>query len=69
MGFLAELCSFLWTRKRFWLIPITLVVVAVGGLLMMARETAGVSSGIRVKEPLVPMTSGHYRHDAAFLTR
>jgi hypothetical protein len=69
MGFLAELCSFLWTRKKFWLIPITLVILAVGGLLMMAGESTGLSSAIRVKEPLVPMTSGHYRHDAAFLTR
>jgi hypothetical protein len=69
MGFLAELCSFLWTRKKFWLIPITLVILAVGGLLMMARESTDVSSGLRVKEPLVPMTNGHYRHDAALVTR
>jgi hypothetical protein len=40
MSFLAELWAFLKERKKFWLLPIILVSVLIGGLLILAQGSA-----------------------------
>lgn len=37
MGFLIELWQFLKVRKKFWLLPIILIMVLLGGLLVLAQ--------------------------------
>ena len=37
MSFLAELWAFLKARKKFWLLPIILVMLVLGGLLIFAQ--------------------------------
>ena len=37
MSFLEELWRFLAVRKKFWLMPIILVMLLVGGLLILAQ--------------------------------
>jgi hypothetical protein len=39
-AFVAELWDFLRTRKKFWLLPIVLMMVAFGGLLLLAQGSA-----------------------------
>ena len=40
MGFLLELWAFLRVRKKFWLLPIILVMLVIGGLLVLAQGSA-----------------------------
>jgi hypothetical protein len=40
MSFIAELWVFLRTRKKFWLLPIILVMAILGGLLVLAQGSA-----------------------------
>ncbi len=40
MSFLKELWMFLRARKKFWLLPIILITVAIGGLLVLAQGSA-----------------------------
>jgi len=40
MSFLAELWEFLKTRKKFWLLPIVIVMLLFGVLLILAQGTA-----------------------------
>lgn len=40
MSFLAELWAFLRHRKKFWLLPIILLMVLIGGLLILAQGSA-----------------------------
>ncbi|MCB1733547.1 MAG: hypothetical protein H6926_06805 [Chromatiales bacterium] len=40
MSFLAELWKFLKVRKKFWLLPIILVMLLLGGLLILAQGSA-----------------------------
>ncbi len=40
MSFLAELWLFLRVRKKFWLVPILLVMLIFGGLLLLAEGSA-----------------------------
>jgi Family of unknown function (DUF5989) len=37
MGFLAELWSFMRVRKKFWLVPILIVMGLFGGLLLLGQ--------------------------------
>ncbi len=37
MSFLGELWMFLKVRKKFWLLPIILVMLGLGGLLILAQ--------------------------------
>jgi hypothetical protein len=37
MSFLAELWAFLRARKKFWLLPVILVMLLLGGLLILAQ--------------------------------
>jgi hypothetical protein len=37
MDFLAELWAFLKVRKKFWLLPIILVMLLIGGLLILGE--------------------------------
>ncbi len=37
MSFLAEFWSFLRQRKRYWLLPIILVLIVFGGLVVLAQ--------------------------------
>ena len=40
MSFLAELWTFLRVRKKFWLLPVILVMLLFGGLLVLAQGSA-----------------------------
>lgn len=40
MSFLLELWAFLKERKKFWLAPIILIMVMIGGLLVLAQGSA-----------------------------
>ena len=40
MQFLKELFQFLRARKKFWLLPIIIVMVLFGGLLILAQGSA-----------------------------
>jgi hypothetical protein len=37
MAFIRELWQFLRLRKKLWLLPVVLVLVAIGGLLVLAQ--------------------------------
>jgi hypothetical protein len=37
MAFLAEFWMFLRTRKKYWLVPIILVMLTLGGLMMATK--------------------------------
>ena len=40
MGCLAEFWSYLKARKKFWLVPVLLVLVVFGGLIILAKGSA-----------------------------
>jgi hypothetical protein len=40
MAFLAELWDFLNTRKKFWLLPILIMMVVFGGLIVLSQGSA-----------------------------
>jgi hypothetical protein len=40
MGLLSELWAFMRERKKFWLLPVVIVMVAVGALLVFAQGSA-----------------------------
>ena len=40
MSFLLELWRFLRVRKKFWLLPILIVMVIFGGLIVLTQGTA-----------------------------
>ena len=40
MSFLAELWDFMRERKKFWLLPILIVVLLFGGLIVLTQGTA-----------------------------
>ena len=40
MGFLAEFWLYLKARKKFWLVPVLLVLVVFGGLIILAKGSA-----------------------------
>lgn len=40
MGFLKELWKFLKVRKKFWLLPMLLMMVIFGGLVVLAKGSA-----------------------------
>jgi drug/metabolite transporter superfamily protein YnfA len=40
MSFLRELWQFLRARKKFWLLPIIMLMLVLGGLLMLAQGSA-----------------------------
>ena len=40
MSLLVELWQFLKARKKFWLLPIILVMLVLGGLLVLAQGSA-----------------------------
>jgi hypothetical protein len=40
MSFLIELWQFLKARKKFWMLPIILVMLVLGGLLVLAQGSA-----------------------------
>lgn len=37
MGFMGELWQFLRVRKKFWMLPIIIVMALLGGLLVLAQ--------------------------------
>jgi hypothetical protein len=39
-GFLGELWTFLKVRKKFWLMPILLVMILLGGLIVLTQGSA-----------------------------
>lgn len=40
MSFLAELWAFLKARKKFWMLPMILMMLVFGGLLVLAKGSA-----------------------------
>ncbi|MFD3191583.1 DUF5989 family protein [Sedimentitalea sp. HM32M-2] len=40
MSFVAELWDFLRARKKFWLLPILLMMVLLGGLIVLTQGSA-----------------------------
>ncbi len=40
MGFLAELWMFMRERKKFWLLPILIMMVVFGGLVVLSQGSA-----------------------------
>jgi hypothetical protein len=40
MSFLAEMYSFLIARKKFWLLPILIAMVMLGGLVVLTQGSA-----------------------------
>ena len=40
MSFLAELWMFMRVRKKFWLLPILVVMVVFGGLIVLTKGSA-----------------------------
>lgn len=40
MSFLKEISAFLWSRKKFWMIPLLLAMVVFGALLILAQSSA-----------------------------
>jgi hypothetical protein len=40
MAFLAEIWAFLRARKKFWLLPILLAMVILGGLVVLTKGSA-----------------------------
>ena len=40
MSFLKEIWAYMRTRKKYWLIPILLVMVILGGLIVLAQGSA-----------------------------
>lgn len=40
MSFIAELWAFMRERKKFWLLPILVVMVLFGGLIVLAKGSA-----------------------------
>ena len=40
MSFIVEFWSFLRSRKKFWLLPIIIVLLIFGGLLILAQGSA-----------------------------
>ena len=40
MGFIAELWAFMKVRKKFWLLPILIMVVLLGSLLVLSQGSA-----------------------------
>ncbi len=40
LGIAGELLSFLWQQRMWWLIPMVIMLLAVGGLLVTAQSSA-----------------------------
>jgi hypothetical protein len=40
MSFLSELCLFLRTRKKYWMLPIIIMMVVFGGLVVLSQGSA-----------------------------
>lgn len=40
MSLLKELCAFMRARKKYWLIPILIMMVVFGSLIVMAKGSA-----------------------------
>ncbi|MAI10323.1 MAG: hypothetical protein CMM66_01915 [Rhodospirillaceae bacterium] len=40
MSFLAELWAFIKVRKKFWLIPVMIMMVIFGGLMVLSQGSA-----------------------------
>lgn len=40
MGFVSELWQFLRVRKKFWLLPMLVLMALLGGLLILAKGSA-----------------------------
>lgn len=40
MGFISELWQFLRVRKKFWLLPMLVLMAILGGLLILAKGSA-----------------------------
>jgi Family of unknown function (DUF5989) len=40
LGFLREVWAFLRTRKKFWLLPVFIVMAALGGLVILTKGSA-----------------------------
>ena len=39
MSFIKEFCEFLIVRKKFWLLPIIIVLIIFGGIIILSQGT------------------------------
>ena len=40
LGIASELVSFLWTNKRWWLVPMIVILFLLGALIVLAESSA-----------------------------
>jgi hypothetical protein len=40
MSFLAEFWEFVWERRKFWLVPVFLLILVFGGLVVLVKGSA-----------------------------
>jgi hypothetical protein len=40
MSFLVEICAFMLARKKFWLLPIMVMILLFGGLIVLTQGSA-----------------------------
>lgn len=40
LGIVGEFLAFLWERKLYWMIPIFLMLILIGGLILFAQSSA-----------------------------
>ena len=40
MSLIAEFCEFVWERKKFWLVPVFLLILVFGGLVVAVKGSA-----------------------------
>jgi len=40
MDFIAELWRFMWSRKKFWLFPVVIMLVLLGTLVVLSQGSA-----------------------------
>ena len=40
MSFLAEFWEFIWERKKFWLVPVFLLILVFGGMVVLVKGSA-----------------------------
>lgn len=40
MSFLAEFWEFVWVRKKFWLVPLFVLILLFGGLVVLTKGSA-----------------------------
>jgi hypothetical protein len=40
MNFLIELARFIYSRKKYWIVPVLIILLCIGGLLVITQGTS-----------------------------